>query len=296
MKFWEKPLKIICKLLARKPLWKFQSQSIEHMLKRSLQMLDEQTIAELKAFIRQQQTNQGGFADRGGKCDLYYSLFGYYVAEALDMQEVIPSLKEYVRNVVQTHDLKGVHLHTAAILYAKLFDAESFPKALRLKVHQDLLNPENKQGAYSGFMSMLTFYYLKDYYGLYRVQKRLKSIGSRTGIPCSVTAALLVLQACFGKPTQSLEKELHSFYIEDGGFKAITKAPAGDLLSTGVALYALQFANSDIRIIAPGCMGYVDSLFSAGGFCATVYDVQPDVEYTFYGLLALGSLSNQNNS
>lgn len=292
MKFWEKPLKTICKFLARKPLRKFQSQSIEQTLKNSLQMLDEQTIAELKAYIKQQQTIQGGFADRGGKCDLYYSLFGYYIAEALDMQEVMPSLKEYVKKVVQTHNLKGVHLHTAAILYAKLFDAETFPKALQLKVHQDLLHPENKQAAYAGFMSMLTFYYLKDYYGLYKVQKRLKSIGTRNEVPCSVTAALLVLQACFDKPIQSLEKQLHSFYLENGSFKAIAKAPAGDLLSTGVALYAFRFANSDMRIIAPNCLAYVDSLFADGGFCATVYDVQPDVEYTFYGLLALGSLSN----
>lgn len=292
MKFWEKPLRTIFKFLARKPVQNFQSKSVEQVLKRSLHMLDAQTLAELKTYIKQQQTAEGGFADRGGKCDLYYSLFGCFLAEALEINDVFPALKGYIEKVVQTQQLKGVYLHTAAILYVKLFDAESFPQALRLKVHQDLLNPENKQGAYSGFMSMLTFYYLKDYYGLYRVQKRLKSIGIRSEIPCSVTAALLVLQACFGKPIQSLEKQLHTFYIEDGSFKAITRAPAGDLLSTGVALYALRFANADIRMIAPDCLAYADSLYTDGGFCATVFDVQPDVEYTFYGLLALGSLSN----
>jgi hypothetical protein len=292
MKFWEKPLKSIFNIPARKPVRKFQTKSIELVLKKSLYMLDDQTIDKIKAFTKQQQTDMGGFADRAGKCDLYYSLFGYFIAEALDMQEVIPSLKNYVKNVVQSCDLQGVHLHTAAILYAKLFDTQTFPKVLRLKVHRDLLHSENKHDAYSGFMSMLTFYYLKDYYGLYKVQRRLKSIGTHTKTPCSVTAALMVLQECFGKPVQSLEKQLHSFLLKDGCFKAITGAPSGDLLSTGVALYALHFADSDIRIIAPDCLGYVDSLFSGGGFCATVYDVQPDVEYTFYGLMALGALTD----
>lgn len=255
-------------------------------------MLDDQTIAELKAFIKNHHTIKGGFADRAGTCDLYYTLFGGYIAEALDMKEIMPSLKAYVKNVAQTNDLNGVHLHTAAILYAKLFDAETFPEPLKVKVRHDLLDLDNKQGAYSGFMSMLSFYYLDDYYGLYMVQQRLKNIGHRTEIPCSATAAQFVLQECFKKPRQSLETQLYTLYLNDGSFKAISRAPSGDLLSTGVALYALRFANSDIRIIAPACLSYIDSLFSGGGFCATVYDVQPDVEYTFYGLLALGSLSD----
>jgi hypothetical protein len=291
MKFWEKPLTTIFKILARQPVRKFQARSFELVLKKSLQMLDEQAITGLKAFTKQQQTSQGGFADRAGKCDIYYSLFGYYVAEALDMQELLPTLKEYVKNVVHTGNLNGVHLHAAAILYAKLFDEKRFPKALRLKVHQDLLHPEKKQSAYSGFMSMLTFYYLHDYFGLYRVQMRLKSIANTNETPCSVTAAQLVLQECFGKPIQSLTNLLLSFHLDDGSFKAITKAPAGDLLSTGVALYACRFANTDLRMIATDCLNYIDSLFSGGGFCATIYDDHPDIEYTFYGLLALGSLA-----
>jgi hypothetical protein len=144
-------------------------------------------------------------------------------------------------------------------------------------------------------MSLMTFYYLEDYFGLYLVQKRLKGIKSQTEIPSTVMAALLVLQHCFGKSTQVLEKQLHLFYQENGSFKAIGRAPIGDLLSTAVALYAFRFANSEMRIMAPDCLDYVDSLFYEGGFCATVLDSQPDVEYTFYGLLALGSLAFEKN-
>jgi len=79
--------------------------------------------------------------------------------------------------------------------------------------------------------------------------------------------------------------------MKNGSFAAVKNAPVGDLLSTGVALYALKVAGADIRKIAPDCLEYIDSLYSDGGFCATILDPDPDVEYTFYGLLALGALA-----
>jgi hypothetical protein len=292
MKFWEKPLKIIFKLAARKPLQKFQANPIEKVLKNSIQMLDAQTLEELSTFVKKQQTNEGGFADRAGNCDLYYSLFGCFIAEALDIPEVIPSLKKYVKKIVQTHNPKGVYLHSAAILYAKLIGAETLPPDFKKKIYAEFSHPENQQAAYSSFLSLMTFYYLEDYVGLYHVQKGLKAFDANVEKPCPATAAQLVLRHCFGKPILKIEKQLHSFYAKNGSFKAINRAPIGDLLSTAVALYAFKFANSDIRLIKPDCLTYVDSLFSEGGFCATTLDTSPDVEYTFYGLLALGALSN----
>ena len=111
-------------------------------------------------------------------------------------------------------------------------------------------------------------------------------------MPCSVTAAHLILHDCFRMPVKELENRVNEFYRGNGSFAAVMRAPTGDLLSTGVALYALRFVNSDITMIKPDCFSYIDSLYSAGGFCATVADPDPDVEYTFYGLLALGALSD----
>ena len=68
-------------------------------------------------------------------------------------------------------------------------------------------------------------------------------------------------------------------------------APCEDLLSTAVALYALHFLDADIRIMKPDCLIFIDDLYDNGGFRATKYDSVTDVEYTFYGLLALGSMS-----
>jgi len=89
MKYWEKLSKTIFKLAARKSLKKFQANSLESVLKNSLKLLDTQTIDEIKDFIKSQHTKQGGFADKGGKCDLYYTLFGCYITEALDITELM---------------------------------------------------------------------------------------------------------------------------------------------------------------------------------------------------------------
>jgi hypothetical protein len=292
MKFWEKLSKTIYKLLARETLQKFRAHSLERVLKDAIGLLDTQALAEIKTFVKKQQTATGGFADKGGNSDVYYTLFGCYIAGALDIPETTPLLGTYVEKLAHTENLEGVYLHSAAILYAKCFGNETFPLAFRKKIHHTLLTSEQRQAGYTNFLNLMTFYYLEDYPGLYRVQKQLRAINTDADMPCPVTAARLVLQHCFGQPTQNLEKQLHSFYRGNGDFAATHKTPIGDLLSTAVALYALRFVNADLRIIKPDCLSYIDSLFSEGGFCATVLDTSPDVEYTFYGLLALGALSD----
>ena len=294
MKFWGKLSKTIYKLFAGQAIKTFEAHSIEKVLKRSIQLLDEQTLHEIKAFVRNQQTASGGFADKAGNSDLYYSLFGCYLAEALDMQDVQPSLKLFIKNIVQTENPEGIYLHSAAILFVKLFGAESLPIGFQRKVYDASLSPDKQQAVYSYFVRLMSFYYVEDYRGLLRVQKQLRSTEFNPDVPCPVTAAHLVLQHCFGKPTHSIVTYLNSFYRNKGSFVAINRAPIGDLLSTAVSLYALRFVTADLREIKPDCLQYIDSLYSDGGFCATVLDSSPDVEYTFYGLLALGALTSSN--
>jgi hypothetical protein len=245
-------------------------------------MIDPTTLSEIKEFVKSRQTSDGGFSDRGGNSDIYYTLFGCYIAEALGVNEVMPSLKEYVKNIVQAGKLKGVHLKCAVILYAKLYGSGRVPSSLQ--------KYEKLQATYSDFINLLACYYSENYFALFRIQRKLKTINTSAEMPCSVTAAYLILSESFGKPAKALEIRLNGFYRKNGSFAAVERVSYGDLLSTGVALYALRFVNSEVRVIKPDCLTYIDSLYSEGGFCATVFDPDPDVEYTFYGLLALGAL------
>lgn len=291
MRSWGTLSKSIYRLAGKKYLASFSANSLEGVLGASVKLLDDHTNGEMRAFLKSQQTTAGGFADRGGKCDLYYSLFGLFVSEALGMQEVIPSLKRYILEITRTGELEGIHWHCAVILYAKLFGVGALPPTLRQRPRAIGDKDRSLQTSYSLFINLLTFYYTEDYLRLYQTQRELRKINSEAEMPCPVTAASLVLQHSFGMPTNPLADQLISFYRNDGSFTAVRQAPIGDLLSTGVALYALKFINHDLRILKPDCLEFVDSLYAGGGFCATILDPGPDVEYTFYGLLALGALA-----
>lgn len=259
-----------------------RANSIEKVLKRAMRMIDLRTQTEIRAFVKSRQTQEGGFADRGGRCDLYYTLFGCLIAEAMGMDEVMPALKDYVKNISLSGKPEGIHHKCAIILWAKLFGAGSIPDTLR--------KPSPVYATYSEFINLLAGFYAEDYLNLYRIQKKFTGMDTKILMPCSVTAAQLVLLNCTGRPAKELEERMFQFYREGGSFSPLLRAPAGELLSTGVSLYALRFVGADIRMIAPVCLEYVDSLYLDGGFCDSQEHDVIDVEYTFYGLMALGAL------
>jgi prenyltransferase beta subunit len=282
MKFLEIFSKNIFKLFAGRFLSRLSENSLEATLARSLRMLDAQTIDEIKNYIKGQQTKEGGFADKAGNSDLYYTLFGCLVAEAFEIDEVKPALKAYLKNIIATKELSGIYLKCALIIYAKLFGGTTPPSIIGT----------NKRLAaqYSDFINVLSYYYSKDYISLLLISQKLKKVKLSAEMPCSVMAASLILQD--GKRKQHDEPwQWMSGYYRNGGFSAFSKIADSDLLSTGVALYSLRFVDSDLSVIKPDCLTYIDSLYSEGGFCASTYDAGPDVEYTFYGLLGLGSLT-----
>jgi hypothetical protein len=291
MKFWEKFLRNIFRLAAQPRLKKMQPRLIEAVLARSASMLDPQMIAEIKSFILSQQTKSGGFADRSGKSDLYYSLFGYLLAEAYSVGDVIQPLKKYIASVAASNQLSGVHLFCGAILHAKLIGQDDTSDKLRRQIVDELTKTDLKQPEYAGFLGILALYYLEDYRSIQKVVSRYKQLNASDQHPCPVVAASAILLGMTGDKSQRAVNILRSFYRETGGFAALHRAPGEDLLSTGVALFALQFLDEDLRLIKPECLIFVDGLYDQGGFRATSSDLITDVEYTFYGLLALGSMA-----
>jgi len=296
MSLWERFLRTTYKTAATPYLKRYQKKSIESVLLKSTTIIDGEIQAEIKAQILKSISKEGAFSDRGGKSDIYYSMFGLFVAEALSINEIIPSLKVYVKRVVNEESLSGIHLYCGAILYTKLHGFDDVTERLRKKVKAEVKVEVEAKGrmssGYTFFIGLLTLYYLQDYRSILKLKKRISSISNEKDIPCSFAAADAVINAILGKPVKESEIKLRSFYRQNGGFVAVQKAPVTDMLSTAVALYALQFINSDLKDIKPDCLTFVDGLYLNGGFRATELDFDIDIEYTFYGLLALGALSD----
>ncbi|MDP4292007.1 MAG: hypothetical protein Q8908_13070, partial [Bacteroidota bacterium] len=177
MRFWEKFSRITFDFISRFSRAQIQVKSIESVLKNAVSLIDPVSLNQLKSYVINLQISEGGFPDRAGKCDVYYSLFGCYVSEALGITETNVALKEYVNKTVRTNTLKGVNLQSAVILYAKLFGPDTFPKQLRESVISDLSQSGNQLPVYSTFLSLLTYYYLKDFKAIHHLIKSIDAIG-----------------------------------------------------------------------------------------------------------------------
>jgi len=110
--------------------------------------------------------------------------------------------------------------------------------------------------------------------------------------PCSEVAAKVFLQEMMNRNGSEDQELLKSFVCETGGFKAFAHLNNADMLSSAVALYALNYADCDLRLLKPACLDFIGQNFSNGAFLSGDGDHTADVEYTFYGLLTLGVLAD----
>ena len=104
----------------------------------------------------------------------------------------------------------------------------------------------------------------------------------------NAVCCILAMQHQMGLQSDATAVEwLQKRQDETGGFYASEQAPIPDLLSTAVALFTLRLLEINVKDATPFIQAHgLDN----GGFAPTLYDDYSDVEYVFYGLLALGSI------
>ena len=109
----------------------------------------------------------------------------------------------------------------------------------------------------------------------------------------TATAAAIATLRTLGRPAPAGAAEwLLARRHPAGGFTAAPDAPIPDLLSTAVALHALDALEVPWRQHRESMLDFLDTLWTAeGAFHGSWADDEPDAEYTFYGLVALGHCS-----
>ena len=125
-------------------------------------------------------------------------------------------------------------------------------------------------------------------FGMKRRNDEVKTLEIPRVMTTNAVCCLIAMQYQMGK-------ELDEAYVDwlcqrqhpSGGFYASDMAPIPDLLSTAVALFTLRLIG--VKVIDASDFIQVHWLDS-GGFAPTIYDDYSDVEYVFYGLLALGTI------
>ena len=103
----------------------------------------------------------------------------------------------------------------------------------------------------------------------------------------NAVCCILAMQYQMGEQLDTAQVEwLQQRQEETGGFYASEVAPIPDMLSTAVALFTLRLIGAEFRDATQFIQAH---WLDNGGFAPTLLDDYSDVEYVFYGLLALGT-------
>jgi hypothetical protein len=284
------------------------------LLRNALDVLDEQGQTEVFQFLKSQQSADGGFKDRGGRSDLYYSLFGMMLlkvwglghgAELVEGQPVtrnsqlITESKEMLKRFIQRQSSNEVSGFIEQCCLALLQKELRMNRISRTKTLLKLTRSSWKERysinlSYRSFVLFLTLDAVLPFRGLIKrfSGKMLSRVEVNEHSPCSEIAAKVFLLKMLGKDGSDEQQLLRSFASESGGFRAFQHLEQADMLSTAVTLFALKNAGCDLRLLTPGCLDFIQQNFNNGAFLSGDGDQTTDLEYTFYGLLALGTLAN----
>ena len=266
-------------------------------------------------FLQGQLNADGGFRDRAGRSDLYYSVFGMEALMALRADLPHARIGEYVASFGDGNGLDLVHLGCLARCWANL-PPELRMNAPREAIAQRIERHRSADGGYHAragaehgtiygcFLAMASYQDLGlEMPGALRMLGCLEHLKAEDGgyanqdeVPIGLTpptAAAVTLLRHLGRPMDpALREWLLSRHHPEGGFYASPMAPMPDLLSTATALHALAGMQADLEPIREPCLDFVDSLWTnTGSFYGNWTEESLESEYTYYGLLALGHLA-----
>ncbi|MGQ9591889.1 MAG: prenyltransferase/squalene oxidase repeat-containing protein [Planctomycetota bacterium] len=266
-------------------------------------------------FVRSRVRADGGIAGRGRKSDLYYTVFGLECLRALGAGVPRESAAEYLKTYGDGAGLDLVHLSCLARAWADVA-----PEALEGPLGEALAGRIEAHRARDGGYGARAGLSRSSAYGTFLALGALQDLGRPAAGPREIVASLRGLRtpdggfsnepgALRGSTTataavamvfehlgEPVETPVAAWIVERaasvGGFVAAPGISIPDLLSTATALFALKEIGIEVSGLREPCLDFVDSLWSSkGAFRGQWMDHALDCEYTFYGLLSLGSLA-----
>ncbi|NLH16947.1 MAG: terpene cyclase/mutase family protein [Phycisphaerae bacterium] len=272
------------------------------------------SVSAAAEYLRSHQNADGGFCNRAGISDLYYTVFAIEGLFALGADFDRDRAGRYLRTFDAGDSLDFVHLACLIRAWTDLSDG-SLDAPLRDGLLRNLLAYRSEDGGFADAVGADSGTAYGCFLGLAACQDLAHSmtdparfvasvarlrredgsfandIHSADGSTPATAAAMVTLHQLglggFEQQIAWLLKRTRAI----GGFIATPRAPMQDLLSTATALHALATVRADFEHVKRPCLEFVDSLWEPlGGFCGTWMDDTVDCEYTFYGLLALGNL------
>ena len=269
----------------------------------------EEATSLVRSFLHGQLLESGGFKNREGKSDLYYTVFGVDALLSLNAEVPEEQIRAYLESFGDGEGLDFVHLCCLARLCGALSISRKgiLPRIEKYRTSDGGYHPKigvESSSAYGCFLAYGAYGDLKveleNESGLRECLKQFQCEDGgfanekdiQQGTTTATAAVITLLRNLEVKVEKSTLDWLCHRVHPMGGFPAGPLTPMPDLLSTAVALHALSNEQAFLNKIREDCLDFVDSLWeNSGGFYGHWADEALDSEYTFYGLLALGHLS-----
>jgi prenyltransferase beta subunit len=279
-------------------------------------LLGEST-ALVKNFLLSQQNEDGGFKDRSGSSDLYYTVFGLDGLQSVSVEPLDEDkrgrIMPWLASFADGSQLDFVHACCLARCRAAI-GAEAVTENILRRIESFRsrdggYNPiagSEFGTAYGAFLALGAYQDARgDLPQRDRLIDALLTLRTKdgawvnehnpyliTGSTNATAAAVATLRNLSFEVPNGVGNWLLARAHPQGGFTAAPGTPIPDLLSTATALHALAGLQVPIDRVKEPCLDFIDTLWTnEGGFHGHWADDHVDCEYTFYGLLALGHLS-----
>jgi prenyltransferase beta subunit len=286
---------------------------------RARETLGDSTDAVREFFCRH-LNDDGGFAGRDGRSDLYYTVFGLEASIALDARIAYDRVANYLDSFQMGQTLDLVHLACLVRCRANMADhgGKAIDHSEREAMTVRLMHFQADDGGFSNtpdaergtvYGSFLALGICQDLQVDALDPERLLASVDSLAMPDGGYSNEPTMKASATAPTAAAITILH--YLQrpipeaavqwlgaqaapSGGFAALQlpiDLAVSDLLSTATALHALALLGVPLKIVREANLDYLDSLWNThGGFHGHLADDALDCEYTYYGLLTLGDL------
>lgn len=275
-----------------------------------------EAVELVEAFLQGQLNDDGGFKDREGQSDLYYTVFALDAMISLQVDLPVEKVASYLKSFGAGEGLDFVHLCSLARGWAALKDACEIDDEIAVSLLGRIERYRSADGgynaisarddgtAYGAFLAVGAYQDLNreppSPLGVVQSLKFLETPDSAWANDRKVkagstnaTAAAVTLLRNLGQPLNPAVGDwLMERHHAQGGFVAAAAVPMPDLLTTATALHALSGLQRDVSSVREDCLDFVDTLWTnEGAFHGQWTDDHLDCEYLFYALLALGHLS-----
>jgi geranylgeranyl transferase type-2 subunit beta len=277
-------------------------------------------------YLHNLQCKDGGFPDREGGSDLYYTGFALRGLECLGCVKESLALRSgaYLRSCLHR---QATIIDFLSLLYAsmvvkeaggpKLVEeaGEAFPDRVATELEKYRKDDggyaraiESASGStYHSFLVALCYEMIErelpeqERLAEFILERQREDGGFVEVKPASKggtnpTAAALALLVLLGEVEEEVISSAVGFLVgmqnPEGGLKANGRIPAADVLSTFTGLLTLTDLGFDDELNLEALREYVERCeVGTGGFRGGVWDEGRDAEYTFYGIGALALVS-----